>query len=268
MYHHLSAQPGSLSVTARQFESQIQGLARCGYQSLSSSQFAAFMAGTAPAPKKSVLITFDDGYLDNWVYGHPVLQRYGFSAMLFSITGLIGDGEARPHEGQQGQLPACAPHHQAKQIMFTDQRDDVMLRWSEIQAMVRAGTFEIHSHTHTHTRWDLQCQSADEKCARLTEDLEMSRATLIKRLGAVTSHLCWPQGYFDTEYVRVARQQGFQCLYTTDARGQNIPAGNMEHIHRFAVRNRSYQWLKQRIWLATHPTWGPVYNAWKKRKDK
>lgn len=45
--------------------------------------------------------------------------------------------------------------------------DDVMARWSELRAMEQAGTFEIFSHTHSHLRWDLLCENAAEKSAKL-----------------------------------------------------------------------------------------------------
>lgn len=266
MYHHVAARGGSLTVGVDQFDSQMHGLAKNGYRSLRAEEFADFMAGR-PLPAKSVLITFDDGYLDNWVYAHPVLQKYGLTAVLFTITGLIGDGAARPFYGQGGQVPACPPHDQAKAQMFGNNRDNVMLRWDEIDAMRAAGTFEIHSHTHTHTRWDLECESANQKAERLHQDLEASRQTLQDRLGGVSSHLCWPQGYFDDDYKRVAANLGFEHLYTTDARGQNRPHGDKSHIYRFAVRNRPYSWLGQRLWLAAHPTLGPIYNTWKARSD-
>jgi hypothetical protein len=38
-------------------------------------------------PRKSIVITFDDGYLDNWVYAHPILQKYGMHAVVFVVTG-------------------------------------------------------------------------------------------------------------------------------------------------------------------------------------
>ncbi len=267
MYHHVTAQGGSLAVGVRQFERQMHGLASHGWRSLRADEFAAFLAGE-PVPRKSVLITFDDGYLDNWVYAHPVLQRHRMSAVLFAITGLMGEGPARPHMAQgQGQaLPACPDHQQAKEQMFGNDPDAVMLRWDEIRGMRDAGTFEIHSHTHSHTRWDLQCHDSRQKSAQLHADLALSRSTLQDRLGQASSHLCWPQGYFDADYLRVAAQLGFTHLYTTDARGQNLPHGNAGHIYRFAVRNRAWPWLAQRLWLATHPTWGPLYNAWKARR--
>lgn len=265
MYHHVCEQPGSLAVTAARFESQIRGLAEKGYRALGAAEFAEFMKGK-PLPRRSVLLTFDDGYLDNWVYAHPVLQRYGMKAVLFTITGLVGDGPVRPHAGQSRALPAVFSHQQAKERMQAGDNDAVMLRWSEIDEMVKAGTFEIHSHTHTHKRWDLLCDSAEEKSARLHEDMEASRRMLTERLGGASRHLCWPQGYFDADYLRVAEAAGFDHLYTTDARGQNRPGNDTRHIYRVAVRNRPYAWLRQRTWLATHPTIGPIYNRWKAKK--
>ena len=265
MYHHVTHSGGSLSVSAAHFDSQMRGLAQIGYRTLGADDLAVFYAGK-PLPKKSVLLTFDDGYLDNWVYAHPVLQRYGFRAVLFLVTGLIGQGPQRPYAGQGSPLPPCPAHKQAKEIMFSPDPDSVMLRWSEVQAMRAAGTFELHSHTHTHKRWDLLCGSPQEKNERFYQDLDQSRQVLQRELGQVSGHLCWPQGYTDTDYKRIAADQGFRFFYTTDARGQNTAQSDAGHIYRFAARNRPWPWLRQRLWLATHPVFGPLYNRWKARK--
>ncbi len=266
MYHHVTEQGGFLAMSARQFESQIRGLAEKGYRALKADEFASFFKGR-PLPRKSILLTFDDGYLDNWVHAHPILERYGMSAILFAITGLIGNGPARPHAGQGKAVPICLPHRRAKMQMFGNQPDSVMLRWDEVHKMVGAGTFEIHSHTHTHKRWDLECESASEKMERLREDLSASRLVLTQQLGDVSSHLCWPQGYFDADYKQAAQELGFRHLYTTDARGQNLPQGDTTHIHRLSGKNWPFSYLRRRLWLATHPAFGPAYNKWKARSD-
>ena len=143
-----------------------------------------------------------------------------------------------------------------------------MLRWSEIEAMRAAGTFEFHSHTHTHTRWDKECAGdVQAKRARIADELRLSREALAGRLGSVSDHLCWPQGYFDADYVAAAREAGFRHLYTTDPFGQNTPGADPEHIYRFAVRNRGGSWLNRRIWLSRDPFWGPRYHAWKAWKS-
>ena len=263
MYHHVSPVVGSITTSPENFESQIAGLARHGYRGLTASEFADFLAGK-PTPPKSVLITFDDGYLDNWVYAHPVLQKYSMHAVLFLITGLIGEGPVRAHAGQQGAaLPAISCHLQAKALLAAGNPDPVMLRWSEVLAMQEAGSFEFHSHTHTHNRWDLTGDSREVCLQHLKQDLTDSRATLQRRLGAVTEHFCWPQGYFAQDYVALAQASGFKYLYTTVAHGQNLAGASPAHIFRVAVRNRGDAWLRTRMWFATHSIVGPLYNKWK-----
>ncbi|AHV91758.1 polysaccharide deacetylase family protein [Bordetella holmesii] len=268
MYHHITPAGGMIAATPEVFEAQIAALARAGYQSLSADQFAAYLAGAA-VPEKSVLITFDDGYLNNWVHAHPILAKHGMRAVIFLITGLIGDGPARACSGQGLPLPADVDHDASKRLIAEGRADEVMLRWSEVQAMRQAGTFEFHSHTHTHTRWDKVC-GADLSANRqhIAQELADSRATLIQRLGNVSDHLCWPQGYFDVDYVQAAHAAGFRHLYTTDPLGQNRPGSNPAHIYRFAVRNRAGTWLTRRIWQSRGPVIGPLFHAWKGFKKR
>lgn len=267
MYHHVTPAGGMIAATPAHFESQIARLARDGYTALSADRFAAHLAGE-PVPEKSVLITFDDGYLDNWVHAHPILQRYGMRAVMFIVTGWIGDGPARPTAGQGGAPPA--PDHAACKAAIADGRaDQVMARWTEIEAMRAAGTFEFHSHTQTHTRWDKVCGTdVAAKRERIAEELHRSRLVLGERLGEQSPHLCWPQGYFDDDYLDAGRQAGFRYFYTTDALGQNTVGGDPEHIYRFAVRDQPGRWLARRLWLGGHPVWGPRYHAWKAWKRR
>jgi peptidoglycan/xylan/chitin deacetylase (PgdA/CDA1 family) len=57
----------------------MEWLAKNGWATLSTAAFAAALE-SRELPRKSLLITFDDGYLDNWVYAHPVLQEFGLRA--------------------------------------------------------------------------------------------------------------------------------------------------------------------------------------------
>jgi len=267
MYHHVSPTPGGITTSPENFEAHIAWLVRHGYRSLSAAQFADHLAGQ-PAPEKSVLITFDDGYLDNWVYAHPILQRHGMRAVMFLVTGWAGDGPVRPCAGSGLVLPPSPGHADCKPLLDAGRADEVIVRWSEVQAMQAAGTFEIHSHTHTHTRWDKLCASAEEKRGRIRAEFRLSRDMLEYRLGSVSDHLCWPQGYFDADYVALAQQAGFRHLYTTDPFGQNTPGHDPLHIHRFAVSNRSGAWLGRRTRLAAHPVWGPLFHRWKRWKKQ
>jgi peptidoglycan/xylan/chitin deacetylase (PgdA/CDA1 family) len=256
MYHHVSPNKGLVTVSPAVFEANMQWLAENGWTTLTTAQFAGFLAG-AKVPNKSVLITFDDGYLDNWVYAHPVLQRYGQTATLFTVSGWVGDGSVRPHAGQSG-VWACPDHNACKKAINEGHADEVMLRWSEIEAMRKAGTFEFHSHTHTHTRWDKQCASAAEKKQRLAEDLAASRATFTQRLGSVSSHLCWPQGYFDQDYLDVARGAGFTHLYTVD-KHVNTARTSPEQIGRIVTKQAGNGWFARRMAIYRRPLLGSLY---------
>lgn len=263
MYHHVSPSPGMITCTPENFEDQLRWLSQRGYRSLTCAEFADHLNGKG-VPAKSLLITFDDGYLDNWVYAHPLLKKYGFNAVVFLVTSWVDDGPVRPQSGDTA-VPETPGHAECERLIDAGQSDKVILRWSEIQAMRQDGTFEFHSHTHTHTRWDKSVHAA-EKNTRMHEELRLSRAVLEENLGAVSDHFCWPQGYFDDDYVRIAKQAGFKYLYTTHAFGRNRPGTDPAHIFRFAVRNTSGASVGRRIRVATNPVIAPVFNRWKSWK--
>ncbi|WP_269497447.1 polysaccharide deacetylase family protein [Castellaniella sp. S9] len=263
MYHHIRPGAGMIAATPEHFADQLDWLARHGYTTLGADAFARHLR-EGGAPRRSVLITFDDGYLDNWVYAAPVLRRYGMKAVVFVVTGWIGDGPPRPFMGQGRPLPEAPEHRECERRIADGRADEVMLRWSEIEALRAEGLIEFHSHTHTHTRWD-QTEPAG-KNARMADELAQSRASLARRLGEASPHLCWPQGYFDADYVDIAQRAGFRYLYTTQAFGRNLPGADPLHIYRFAVRDTTGASVGRRIQVAAHPLIGPVFNRWKRWK--
>lgn len=265
MYHHITPDGGAINVLPDNFRDQLAWLRKHGYNSLTCDQFAAHLDGK-PAPAKSVLITFDDGYLDNYVYAWPLLKEYGFNAVIFVVTSWLGDGPARNYFSPgQTDLPSTPDHDGCKQLMQAQDYDKYALRWSEIRLMQENGVCEFHSHTHTHTRWDKQ---NTDKNAKMTEELRLSRQSLQANLGSVSQHLCWPQGYFDSDYIKIAQDQGFKYLYTTRAFGRNLPGSDPASIFRFAVRNTSGASVGRRIEVANNPLIAPVFNWWKKLKRK
>lgn len=270
MYHHVSPSTGSLTTSPENFHAQMSWLRWRGWTTLTAEQFSDYLAGGS-VPPKSVLLTFDDGYLDNYVYAHPTLQAFGLNAVMFLVTGWANEGPTRPHAGHARDhdavvLPDTPDHAQCKALVAEGRTDEVIVRWSEVHAMQAAATFEFHSHTHTHTRWDKLFQDPVGKRAALAGDLAASKHALQMQLGGVSDHLCWPQGYFDDDYVAAAQEAGFRVLYTTDARGHNTPDQSPAHIYRVAVKNKGGMLFGNRLWLAQSPRIGAFYNALKKKK--
>lgn len=254
MYHHVSPSPGLVTLSPERFRAQVERIARDGWRSIGTGELEAFFAGQ-PLPAKSVLITFDDGYLDNFVHAHPVLAEFGLRAMLFIVTGWIGDGATRWEA-------ACPDHGECKRRIAGGDTDSVMLRWSEIEAMRQAGTFEFHSHTHTHTRWDKSLPDGALRCEALLADLQRSRETLAARLGAASRHLCWPQGYYQPDYLEVAAAAGFDHLYTTRP-SVNRVGGDARHIGRVVTKEQGGDWLARRLTIYSSPWLGSLYTRLK-----
>lgn len=94
MYHSISndqatANLSGLRVTKDNFDVQMKYLKDNGYYTLSMDEVNDFITKNKPIPEKSVALTFDDGYKDNYTNVYPVLKQYGFKATIFVIAGNI-----------------------------------------------------------------------------------------------------------------------------------------------------------------------------------
>lgn len=259
MYHHVSPSPGLVTVSPQTFSDHMAYLAERGYTSLTADQFLGFLQGSFQAPRRSVLITFDDGYLDNYVYAYPTLKSHGLRATIFCVTSWIADGPRRNHAGQGIPLPICHGHSACKRAIVAGQADEVILRWPEIEAMIGDGTIEVHSHTHTHTRWDKTIEDEAERDQKLTQDLMQSREMLRARLGKESPHLCWPQGYFDAAYQAAASSLGFTAQYTT-LQHVNTRETSPDLIGRNVAKDLPASWLASRLFIYSRPWLGSVYH--------
>lgn len=94
MYHRVSPKidPWSLSsLSPQSFETQIKYFSS-NYKILSLNRLIEYIVHGEPFPEKAVVMTFDDGYKDNYRYAYPILNRYNIPATIFLTTGHIGTG--------------------------------------------------------------------------------------------------------------------------------------------------------------------------------
>ncbi len=106
-----------LVVTPEMFDAQLTALQAAGYTSITSQEYVAYLRGGA-IPRRSVLITFDDGTHGLWTHADKILQRHGMHGVAFLITGDVGKN--RPY----------------------------YLSWQEIDRMAASGRWDFQSHTH------------------------------------------------------------------------------------------------------------------------
>lgn len=88
MYHHIATEPerwGDYVVSVEEFESDLRYFQEQGYTSISVQELCAWYDGKFTMPDKPMMITFDDGYESTAVYAVPLLERYGFQAVVAVI---------------------------------------------------------------------------------------------------------------------------------------------------------------------------------------
>ena len=89
-YHQVSEEDDIYSVTAMQFEEQMGYLQEKGYTAISLEQLFDSYEGRAVLPNKPIIITFDDGYEDNFLAALPIMEKYNMRSTVFIVTSLVG----------------------------------------------------------------------------------------------------------------------------------------------------------------------------------
>lgn len=246
MYHHVAP---DREVTAEGFAAQLKRLQERGWISLSSADFLAHLRGERPAPPRSLVITFDDGYADNWVYAFPALKRHGFAAQVFVVTDRVGRGAPRKTADAGGTISNTT----------ADERGPAgFLTWEELREMAGSGVFEVGSHTRTHRGFKRENLYAD-----LAEELASSRRAIEVEIGAWKGLLAWPWGDFEERWLSLLPAHGYALAYTTRA-GANVPGADPLKVHRFKVRSGDPDWLEGRLRLHASPMLARAYGLLRK----
>ena len=89
-YHHVNEHKGDMvTVAADVFDRQMRYLRDAGYRTIKADELISFINGKGFFDEKAVMITFDDGWLDNYVYAFPILKKYNINATVFIATDWI-----------------------------------------------------------------------------------------------------------------------------------------------------------------------------------
>jgi len=135
LWHHLSC-PVSI------FESHLRALQRGGFQTISLRALYEYMTTGQAIPARSVVLSFDDGYLDNWVYACPLLKKYGFQGTIFVNPEFVDPAQS-PRPTLEDVWAARVPAGALPPAGY--------LSWAEMREMEKAGVMDIQSHALTHT---------------------------------------------------------------------------------------------------------------------
>jgi len=189
VYHNIGPQAkGRLTIGVKSFDEQMRYLKSQGIRVVSLKEFLEYASLQRQLPRKSVVLTFDDGYKAFLQYAYPILKELGFTATLFVYTDYIGAGRNA-------------------------------LSWAELTKLGDEGLqIEAHSKSHGDMR-RASGESAEEYPKRIGAELNQPRELFLKNLGHYPETLAYPFGRQDDAVVQRAKERGYVAAFTVRRQG-------------------------------------------------
>ncbi|MGA0555848.1 polysaccharide deacetylase family protein [Larkinella sp. VNQ87] len=211
MFHKIDPErQDSLTVSVRQLEQQLAWLQTHRYQIVTLRDVMTAIDQNRPLPPRSVLLTFDDGYVNNLTYALPVLQRFGRQAVVFVPTAFVG---------QCNQWDGCT-----EPLMNPEQLRQLL------------PTFELALHSHQHLNY--KNRSADEIRTDLQQNLNAFDALNLPYVRA----FAYPYGGRPNDpAIKQAMQQamteaGIRVAFRIGNRLNRFPIQNRYELQRLDIR--------------------------------
>lgn len=208
MYHNINdayeLKNDSVEITQDGFEEHIKTLKENGFTPIFFNEYLDYRLYRKQLPDKPILITFDDGYLNNYTIGFEILKKYDAKATIFIVTGRMG---------LQGAV--TYPH-------FT---------WEQALEMEKSGLVDIQSHTQYHSHLSQIGR------ASLVVELRKSKYTIEKNLNKKVNILAYPYGEQNDRVITYAKEAGYDACVLADPinAGVNRDDTNLMLLKRITV---------------------------------
>jgi peptidoglycan/xylan/chitin deacetylase (PgdA/CDA1 family) len=206
MYHHIATPPPDadavridLSVPPDTFEAEMRYLHDQGFQTIHIADLINYFQTGAPSPPKPIILTFDDGYADNYINAFPTLKDYGFNGTFFIISGRA------------------------------DTNAEGYMTWAQIEEMGANG-MEIGSHSLDH-RFNL----GDVAPSLQWEEIKASYDAIAQHFPNTPAIFAYPSGSYNAVTVAFLKQLGYIASVTTKQSAFNSSDAPLE-LRRVRIR--------------------------------
>lgn len=211
MYHGIledKSRLGTYVVSVEEFKGDLQYLKAHGYTTVVVQDLINYVQKGTPLPAKPVMLTFDDGFYNNYVYAYPLLKEYD-AKMVLSPVGAFTD-------------------------KFTENGDKhaaySYLNWADIQEMAESGRVEIQNHTYDMHSMDgshkgskkVSGETADQYRQRLIEDVSKMQQETTQHIGRTPTAFTYPYGAVSKEALPILKELGFACTLICESRTNTI----------------------------------------------
>jgi len=225
MYHSILDDPAKAQnyiITPDVLEADLQWLSAHGYETVTVADLVTFAAGSGSLPEKPVMLTFDDGYLNNMTYAEPLLEVYGMRAVL-SVVG--------SYTQKFSDTPDPNPNY-------------AHLTWDDLVALQQRGTFEIQNHSYDmhalsprrgSDRRENESENSYKKA--FAEDTQKMQQQLSAH-GITATAYTYPYGQVGAHTNTWLKDLGFSASFTCYEKMNFLRAGDPDGLYLLGRWNR------------------------------
>lgn len=180
------------------FDMHMNYLVSSGYTALSAERLVTALLNREELPQKSIVVTFDDGYEDNYLYAYPILKKYNITGNVFISTGLM-------------------------------EKEDYMT-WEELGEMAESTLVKLYNHTTSHV--DIGNASSDQAQKEITT----AKMMLQEKLSVTSPIFAYPYGSTSPGAEKTLSNLGYIGAFTTQP-GFTQCRSQVLNLHRNHVGN-------------------------------
>ncbi len=220
MYHSIltdTNKSGKFVITPKQFEEDLLFIKENGYEPIFMQDLINYVYKGTPLPEKPIILTFDDGYYNNYLYILPLLKKYEMKAVI-SIVGIYTD-------------------------LYT-QNEDVSpeyshLSWDNVSEMMDSGLVEFQNHSYNFHSTDKGRNGSKKKLTEsledykriLSDDLKILQNEFIEHTGYCPTTYTYPFGAISLASTEIIKDLGFLASLSCENKTNYIKAGDKDGLY-------------------------------------
>lgn len=204
LIYHLVDNIPKYSISPKNFENQIRYL-NSKKKVIPLTELVSNIKNNKKNPKGSIIITFDDGYKNNYVNAYPVLKKYNMPFTIFLATDYIGHNKKK-WEGYE------------------------MLSWEDVKEMAK-NNVSFGAHTCSH------CKLTDVSQEVATKEIIESKHIIENKIGKKIDFFSFPygrRGCYSEKIKQILKENGFECAVTANY-GKNYLGSDLFELKRIGV---------------------------------
>ncbi len=223
MYHGLcpdKERQNKYIIDPSYFEEDLIYLKEQGYETVLLREVIDHFKKGTPLPEKPVLLTFDDGYMNNYTYAYPLLQKYSAKAVI---------------------SPIAAETDKEDNNLYRDSRWS-QCSWDELKEMSDSGLVEIENHTYDlHNISDnvrgaaiAKGENEQDYEKRLKADLSDANKRIERHIGKAANAFVYPYGAKSETTEEIVKSMGFEAILDCENKINILSSpDDLYHLHRF-----------------------------------